>query len=137
MEVLWFVLVRLIDRIIEVLMSLLSLQEESIGANIDDDNKSELFLTLNVIDRTACGHFNHPCDFLFHLTQTKVFKGVYSVNFEAMLEHLVAKYFIASISVTMRKHKPNGLSGYLVFVVELDGLDPGGLDSLKSGIVAS
>ena len=123
-------------------MLLLSLQEESISANIDDDNKSELFLKLSTVERTTSGHFNHPRDLLFNLTQTQVFKGMYSVNFEAILEHLMTKDFITFplhklIIFTMSKHKPNRLSGNLVFVVELDGLDPGGLDSLKGGIVAS
>ena len=53
----------------------------------------------------------------------------------------MAEYFIAFtpslISQTMSKHKPNRLSCYFVFVVEFDGLDPGGLNSLEGGIVAS
>ena len=118
-------------------MTLLSLQEVSTIANIDDDNKSELFLKLSTVERTACRHFDHPGDLLFHLTYTQVFVGVYSVKFEAILEHLVAEYFIVSPSVVMSKHKPNRLSGYFVFVVEFDGLDPRGLNSLEGGIVAS
>ena len=142
-KALWSARVLLIDPVIFILMLLLSLQEESIVANIDYDNKSELFLKLGAVERTACCHLDHPSDLLFHLTQTQVFIGVYSVKFEAILEHFVAEYFIALTRIltiyiqTMGKHKPNGLSGYFVFVVELDGLDPGGLNSLEGGIVAS
>ena len=95
------------------------------------------------IERTACRHLDNPRDLLFDLTYTQVFIAVYSVNLEAIFEHFVAEYFSASVSEliqfihTMSKQKPNGLRGYFVFVVELDGLDPGGLNSLEGGIVAS
>ena len=80
-KVLWSARVLIIDIVIVILMPLLTLQEISFLANIDNDHKSELFLKLDTVERTVCCHLDHPNDLFFYLTRTQVFIDVYSVKF--------------------------------------------------------
>ena len=86
-KVLWSARGFLIDTVITIvvvtLMLFLSLQEVSISANIDYDNKSELLFQFGKAERVASCLLDHPGDLFFQLTQRKVFTDVYSVQFKA------------------------------------------------------
>ena len=71
-KALWSARVLIIDPVIATiftLMPLLSLQKESLIANIDYDYKSELLFKFGKAESVASCRFDHPDDFLLQLTQ--------------------------------------------------------------------